>query len=71
MPGRLLNQYSLSEHDGSPAGRHHLDLRREQHSSSGVYVLEADTLAKVGEVGGLGDGERIYSVRFIGPSATW
>ena len=36
-------------------------------SSSAVYVLDADTLAKVGKVGGLGEGERIYSVRFIGP----
>ncbi|SNT02996.1 Secreted protein containing C-terminal beta-propeller domain [Streptosporangium subroseum] len=65
VPGRLLNQYSLSEHEGylrvattSTAG---------QSSSSAVYVLKADTLGKVGEVGGLGAGERIYSVRFIGP----
>ncbi|WP_344982410.1 beta-propeller domain-containing protein, partial [Streptosporangium fragile] len=65
VPGRLLNQYSLSEHEGhlrvattSTSGR---------SSSSAVYVLRADTLGKVGEVGGLGNGERIYSVRFIGP----
>lgn len=30
-------------------------------------MLDADTLARTGEVGGLGRGERIYSVRFIGP----
>lgn len=65
VPGRLLNQYSLSEHEG------HLRVATTstsgQTSSSAVYVLKADTLNKVGEVGGLGDGERIYSVRFIGP----
>ncbi|MBG0827836.1 beta-propeller domain-containing protein [Planomonospora sp. ID67723] len=65
VPGRLLNQYSLSEHQG------HLRIattaETEKSSSSTVYVLKADTLGKVGEVGGLGEGERIYSVRFIGP----
>jgi uncharacterized secreted protein with C-terminal beta-propeller domain len=38
-----------------------------ESSVSGVHVLAADTLAEVGRVGGLGEGERIYSVRFIGP----
>ncbi|MEU8035268.1 beta-propeller domain-containing protein [Streptosporangium sp. NPDC049078] len=65
VSGRLLNQYSLSEHEG------HLRVATTstdgQDSSSAVYVLDADTLAKTGEVGGLGRGERIYSVRFIGP----
>ncbi|MFJ2030346.1 beta-propeller domain-containing protein [Streptosporangium sp. NPDC087985] len=65
VPGRLLNQYSLSEHEG------HLRVATTstagQNSSSAVYVLDADTLGKVGEIGGLGQGERIYSVRFIGP----
>ncbi|MEV4458820.1 beta-propeller domain-containing protein [Microbispora sp. NPDC049633] len=69
VPGRLLNQYSLSEYDGhlrvattsgaevfgaSPGG-----------SESGVYVLDAGTLAQTGSVTGLGRGERIYSVRFM------
>ncbi|MDP9862981.1 MULTISPECIES: beta-propeller domain-containing protein [Streptosporangium] len=65
VPGRLLNQYSLSEHEGYL--RVATTSTSGQNSSSAVYVLKADTLAKVGEVGGLGDGERIYSVRFIGP----
>jgi len=65
VSGRLLNQYSLSEHEG------HLRVATTstsgQDSSSAVYVLDAGTLATTGEVGGLGRGERIYSVRFIGP----
>ncbi|MEV0967189.1 beta-propeller domain-containing protein [Microtetraspora glauca] len=70
VPGRLLNQYSLSEHAG------HLRVATTSNaevfggaadkSSSGLYVLKADTLARVGAVTGLGKGERIYSVRFIG-----
>ncbi|GLW96256.1 beta-propeller domain-containing protein [Microtetraspora sp. NBRC 16547] len=70
VPGRLLNQYSLSEHAG------HLRVATTSNaevfggpadrSSSGVYILKADTLAQVGAVTGLGKSERIYSVRFIG-----
>nr|WP_203950174.1 beta-propeller domain-containing protein [Microbispora rosea] len=70
VPGRLLNQYSLSEHDG------HLRVATTSGaevfgasagtSESGVYVLDADTLAQTGAVTGLGRGERIYSVRFMG-----
>ncbi|MEU4542518.1 beta-propeller domain-containing protein [Nonomuraea dietziae] len=65
VPGRLLNQYSMSEHEGSL--RIATTLADQKTSSSAVYVLRADTLAKLGEVGGLGKDERIYSVRFIGP----
>ncbi|WP_219467441.1 beta-propeller domain-containing protein [Nonomuraea rhizosphaerae] len=67
VPGRLLNQYSLSEHDGNLRVATTLTSQDGRSSSSAVYVLKADTLQKVGEVGGLGEGERIYSVRFIGP----
>ncbi|MEV0824586.1 beta-propeller domain-containing protein [Nonomuraea rubra] len=67
VPGRLLNQYSLSEHDGHLRVATTVNSGDEKTSSSAVYVLRSDTLAKVGEVGGLGKGERIYSVRFIGP----
>ena len=69
--GHLLNQFSMSEHDGrlrvattdgvpwaEPAGR----------SQSYVTVLEprGGRLERRGRVGGLGRGERIYSVRFLG-----
>ncbi|RBQ16592.1 hypothetical protein DP939_29585 [Spongiactinospora rosea] len=65
VPGRLLNQYALSEHEG------HLRVATTtsspKQSESAVHVLDANTLAETGQVGGLGKGERIYSVRFIGP----
>lgn len=67
VPGRLLNQYSLSEYDGNLRVATTLNSEAQKTSTSSVYVLKADTLDKVGEVGGLGEGERIYSVRFIGP----
>ncbi|MEV0325025.1 beta-propeller domain-containing protein [Micromonospora echinospora] len=71
VPGHLLNQYALSEWEGhlrvattsDPGGR-----TGGGESSSAVYVLrtEGDELRRVGEVTGLGRGERIYSVRFLG-----
>lgn len=76
IQGWLLNQYAMSEYDG------HLrvattmqDLRRtmapdEQPVSESQVVVLAERdgrLDQVGQVGGLGKGERIYAVRFIGP----
>ena len=63
VPGDLLNQYALSEWD------HHLRVATTSGSASAVRVLESSNgrLVQVGEVGGLGRDEQIYSVRFIGP----
>lgn len=70
VPGVVLNQYSLSEHDGllRVATTLEPDATRTR-SSSTVTVLrqEGDKLVKVGAVDGLGHGERVYSVRFAGP----
>ncbi|NUS73118.1 MAG: hypothetical protein HOQ05_06885 [Corynebacteriales bacterium] len=74
VPGMLLNQYSMSEHEG------HLRIAttnvvgsvtccdQEPPSESAVYVLKRDgnSLNIVGQVGGLGKTEQIYAVRFIG-----
>jgi hypothetical protein len=72
VPGFVLNQYAMSEDGG--------DLRvatteqplwfdgTARQSTSGVSVLRerAGRLETIGRVGGLGEGERIYAVRFIG-----
>ncbi len=73
VPGYLLNQFSLSEYNGylrvastsrpiwwGPAPP-------EQLSQSFVTVLQAQNgvLVPVGQVSGLGQGEQIYSVRFV------
>ncbi|MEV6970339.1 beta-propeller domain-containing protein [Hamadaea sp. NPDC051192] len=78
VPGWLLNQYSMSEYSaaandtvlrvatttGHPWGQN-------TKSTSSVYALRTDggTLRVVGSVGGLGKGEQIYAVRFVGPTA--
>ena len=69
VAGHLLDQFSMSEHDGvlrvattdgSPWGG--------GGSESAVAVLEpqGERLVEVGRVDGLGLGERIYAVRFLG-----
>jgi len=73
VPGKPLNQFSLDEYEnhlriavtvgesffgGIPVGA-------ERESANDVYVLN-DKLVKVGSVLDLGEGERIYSARFIG-----
>lgn len=70
VPGWLINQYAMSEWDGHlrVATTSGIPWGDEASSSSAVYVLRigADGLEKVGQLGGLGRGERIYSVRFAG-----
>ena len=65
VPGHLLNQYSMSFWDG------HLRVATTSwtDNASAVRVLaERDAkLVEVGAAEGLGQGEQIYSVRFLGP----
>jgi hypothetical protein len=81
VPGYLVDQYALSEWNGhlrvatttglswaaadgpSPAGA------SAPPSSSAVYELSlaGSAMPIIGKVTGLGSGERIYSVRFLGP----
>jgi hypothetical protein len=72
VDGWLINQYALSEWDGNlrvatTAGQ---PWDRTGSTVSTVYVLHenAGQLRELGKVGGLGKGERIYAVRFIGPT---
>ncbi|WBB65835.1 beta-propeller domain-containing protein [Micromonospora sp. WMMD812] len=70
VPGSLINQYALSEWQGRLRVATTLGETwgRGRDSESGVYVLgrRDGTLEQVGAVTGLGRGERIYSVRFLG-----
>ena len=64
VSGNLLDRFSLSDSDG-----YLRVVTTNYSSSSNVLVLNADTLKKVGELDGLGGGERLYAVRFAGPTA--
>jgi uncharacterized secreted protein with C-terminal beta-propeller domain len=74
--GYLLNQFSLSEHEGHlrAASTEEPDWwsapdggARESESVVTVLAEREGRLARIGAVGGLGRGERIYAVRFLGP----
>lgn len=70
VTGFLLNQFSMDEYDGSlrvasttaPDGWW---WSNESESLVTILQLEGDRLAEVGRVGGLGESERIFGVRFI------
>ncbi|MFI5004254.1 MAG: beta-propeller domain-containing protein [Solirubrobacterales bacterium] len=73
VPGYLLNQFSLSEYHGylrvaSTSRPIWWNATQPPPSQSYVTVLadRGGVLAAVGQVSGLGAGEQIYSVRFIG-----
>lgn len=59
VPGTLLNQFSLDEHDGF------LRVATTSTRSNNVYVLNAD-MRVVGKLEGIAPDERIYSTRFVG-----
>ena len=68
--GHVLNQFSLSEHEGylRVATTEGAPWNGAQTSESYVTILEerGGALARVGQVGDLGRGEQIYAVRFLG-----
>jgi hypothetical protein len=62
-PGRLLNQFSLSERDGALRLVTTLDGGQ---SSARLTVLDTDgTLDEIGRLDGMGIGEQVESVRFM------
>ena len=75
VPGYLINQYAMSEWDGylrvaTTTGETWAQGGNTPPSQSGIHILSTNggTLTEVGRVDGLGKGERIYAVRFIGPT---
>ncbi len=77
VPGGLLDSYSMSEYAGSlrvvtttyPNYSGDPDTSSAPSSTTAVYTLDADTLKKQGQVGGLGVNEQVHGVRFLGPLA--
>ena len=71
VPGRLLNQWSMSEHEGDLRIATTVDGRGDEPSESRITVLRqaAEALAPVGLVTGLGRTEEIYGVRYVGDVA--
>ncbi len=73
VSGYLLNQWSLSEHDSvlrvvstEQPSWWSQDGRRETETSVTALRDRDGSLVQVGRVGGLGKGERVFAVRFVG-----
>ena len=71
VPGMLLSQWAMSEHDGhlrvaSTVGDTWGWSSDPSESVVTVLALRGDELSQVGQVTGLGLTERIYAVRFMG-----
>ncbi len=66
LEGTLLNQFSLSEHDGVLRAATTVGAGPEGESRVTTLAERDGVLARLGEAGGLGKGERIYAVRFVG-----
>ena len=76
VPGQLLNQFSMSEHggvlrvattlDGRGQGQDRTPSDRQSQSRVTVLRPAGEEWVETGAVEGLGRGERIYAVRFLG-----
>ena len=66
VPGTLLNQFAMSEDKGVLRAATTLGFGPEAQSKVTTLGRRDGHLVQRGQVGGLGLGERIYAVRFIG-----
>jgi uncharacterized secreted protein with C-terminal beta-propeller domain len=66
VPGDVLDSYSMSEYSGALRV---VTTQYRTRQTTSVYVLDANTLRRAGSVGGLGAGEQLHAVRFLGPLA--
>ena len=78
VTGTVLNQYSMSEHEGhlriatttaSPWQPWRTENGPESESFVTMFAVSTEGLSEVGQVGGLGIGERIFAVRYLGDIA--
>jgi uncharacterized secreted protein with C-terminal beta-propeller domain len=75
VDGYLLSQWSLSEYEGVLRAVTTTEAPWESEdgaeSTNAVYTLKPDdagTLREIGRIDGLGKGQVVYAVRFIGPT---
>jgi uncharacterized secreted protein with C-terminal beta-propeller domain len=74
VSGYLLNQWALSEYNGvlrvvSTSAPASFDSGDSSESSLTTLRPGDGALTRIGSVGNLGKGERVYAVRYVGPTA--
>lgn len=71
VPGTILNQFSMDEHEGTfriATTADEFSAVDEPAPKNNLYTLDAD-LKTIGRLENLASGERIFSVRFLGARA--
>lgn len=66
VPGRVNDQFSFDVHDGHLRVATTVAEGSHLESVNDVYVLDVADLSVVGTVTGMGEGQRVYGVRFVG-----
>lgn len=69
VPGEPLNQFALDEYEGTLRVATTIPRAGGQKSTNQLHVLDSDSLDTVDEVTGMGEDQRIYSVRYVGDTA--
>ncbi len=68
VPGMILNQFSMDEHDGYFRIATTIGSVWGGESTNNIYILD-ENLKRVSEIEDIAPGERIYSARFMGGKA--
>lgn len=70
VPGHILNQFSMDEHDGffriATTVGNNWDL--DSNTGNNIYILD-ENLKKISQIENIASGESIYAVRFLGDRA--
>lgn len=69
VPGEPLNQFSLDQYDGTLRIATTIPSAGSAPSANDLYTLDADSLDRQGAVTGMGETERVYSVRYVDDTA--
>jgi len=69
VPGEPLNQFALDKHEGTLRVATTIPRAGGAKSTNHMYVLDSETLEQEDKVTGMGEDQRIYSVRYVGDTA--
>jgi len=69
VPGEPLDQFSLSSHNGTLRIATTVPGYGSGESENDLYTLDRETLDRQGSVTGMGEGQRVYAVRYVGETA--
>jgi len=69
VPGEPLNQFALDKYEGTLRVATTIPRAGDAKSTNQLHVLDSETLEQEDEVTGMGEDQRIYSVRYVDDTA--